>query len=252
MRQMSGMYPVILLVCFVCLIGLSVSGTYLIMRVKYQNLADNKDREALTVQENNKALSDRNTELRNSLQKLENEYSGLESQYKDLASRLDSAEQKNIKTASQLDTALKDLETARGEVSKLTGKLDAKLSEIESLNVDRQALQDKYDEFKEMLAPDLVLEPTWVSSGETTPAFDGALLIVLYGTSDKYKCQKGSVAVSYLIRGADKKKLCLSAGKPENFTYQGKTYLFNLLESKQSGETHRFCIYITRPRHSSP
>jgi len=241
-----GMHPVILLVCLVCMIGLSVSAAYLIMHAKYQGQVDNKDQQSLTVQKNNKALSDRNSELSNSLQKLQNEYGNLEAQYRDLASRLDSAEQKSMKTASELAGALKELKTAKTDASRLTNQLDAKLSEIEDLNADRQALQEKYNDFKEMLAPNLVLEPTWVNSGETALAFDGNLLIVLYQTSEKDKCQKDSVAVCYLIRGAEKKKLCLRTGKPEDFTYQYKTYLLNLLESKESEGVHRYCIYIMK------
>ena len=242
------MHPIILLVCFVCLLGLSVSATFLIIRANYQNQLDDNNQEIMTVQKNNKALANQNIELRNSLQKLEDEYSKREPRYNDLESRLDAAEQKNMQTASELATALKDLQTAKADVLKLTDRLDAKLSEIEALNANRQALDQKYDDFKEMLAPHLVLEPTWVSQGETTKVFDGNLLIILYQASEKDKCHKDSVAVSYLISGKNKKKLCLETGKLENFTYQGKRYLFNLLESKESGGEHRYCIYIIKQR----
>ena len=76
--------------------------TYLIHHAKYKKQSDNKDQEILTVQKNNKSLSDENIELRNSLQKLENEYSNLESHTKTLRSGLDNAEQKNTQTASEL------------------------------------------------------------------------------------------------------------------------------------------------------
>ena len=112
-RRTVGMRPITLLVCFVCLIGLSVSATYLVGHARYKKQSDNKDQEILAVQENNKSLSDKNVALENSLQKLENEFSNMESQHKDLASRLDTAEQKNTQTASELASALKDLETAR-------------------------------------------------------------------------------------------------------------------------------------------
>jgi septal ring factor EnvC (AmiA/AmiB activator) len=248
MRRTVSVRPITLLVCFVCLIGLSVSATYIIYDAKYKKQSGNKDQEILAVQENNKSLSDKNIELQNSLQKLGNEYSNLESQYKHLASKLDTAEQKNTQTASELAAALKELETAKADVFKLTGELDAKLSEIEALNADRQVLELKYNGFKEMLAPHLVLEPTWVNSGETTPAFDGNLLLVLYEVSDTSKCHKDSAAFSYLISGKDKIKLCLRTGKPESFKYQGKKYLFNLLESKESKGAHRYCISILKER----
>src|SRR5208283_2023988 len=89
------MRPLTLLVCFVCLIGLSVAATYLIHHAKYKKQSGNKDQEILNVQKNNKSLSDENIELKNSLQKLKNEYSNLESPHKDLVSGLDTAEQKN-------------------------------------------------------------------------------------------------------------------------------------------------------------
>jgi hypothetical protein len=202
-KKTIGMHPIILLLCFVCMIGLSVLATYLIMHVKYQSQLDNKEQEILTVRNNNAALADQNIELRNSLQKLEDDYSKLEARYKDLESRLDAAEQKNMQTASELPT-------------------------------DSAVM--------------LVLKPTCVSSGETTLAFDGNLRIVLYKASDKDECPKDSAAVSYLTSGTDKKKLCLRTGKPENFTYQGKNYLFNLSGIGAQAGVYRYCISISLER----
>ncbi|MGO9373835.1 MAG: hypothetical protein ACLQBD_17235 [Syntrophobacteraceae bacterium] len=193
-------------------------------------------------------MSDKNIALENSLQKLENEHSNLESQYKDLASGLDTAERENAQTASELTSALRDLEAARVDVLKLRGELDAKFSEIEALNADQQTLEQKYNGFKELLAPYLVLEQTLVGSGETTMAFDGNLGIILYEASETSKCHKDSAAVCYLISGTNKEKLCLRTGKPESFKYQGKKYLFNLLESKESEGAHHYCISILKER----
>jgi hypothetical protein len=247
-KRTVGTHPVILLVWFVCLIGLSVLATHLIMGVEYQRQKDNNDREILTVRKDYKALADRNIELQNSLQKLEDEYTRLEAQYKDLTSRFDSVEQKNIQTTSELAVASKDLETARADALRLTGELDAKLSEIEALNANREALEQKYVGFREMLDPDLILEPTWVGAGETTSAFDGNLLVVLYGATNASKCYKDSTAVGYLISGVEKKKLCLRTGKPESFKYRGKKYLLSLIESSGSDEARHYCISILKER----
>ena len=78
--------------------------------------------------------------------------------------------------------------------------------------------------------------------------FDGNLGIVLYEASDTSKCYKDSAAVCYLTNGPDKKKLCLRTGKPESFKYQGKKYLFNLLESKESEGAHLYLISILKER----
>jgi len=217
------MRPLTLLVCFVCLIALSVSATYLIHHTKYKKQSDNKDQKILTVQKNYESLSDANIELQNSLQKLKNEYSKLESPHK-------------------------DPEAARDDTLKLRDELDAKSSEIQALNVDQQTLEQKYNGLKEILAPYLILEPTLVGSGETTMVFDGNLGIVLYEAEDTSKCYKDSAAVCYLINGPDKKKLCLRTGKPKSFKYQGKRYLFNLLESKGSEGAHRYLISILKER----
>ena len=83
-KRTLSIRPITLLVWFVCLIGLSVSATYLTMRVNYQNQLDNKDREVLTVQKDNKALADQNSELMNSLQKLEDKYSKLDAQLSEM------------------------------------------------------------------------------------------------------------------------------------------------------------------------
>jgi TolA-binding protein len=197
-KKTFSMRPITLIVCFVCLIGLSASATYSILHIKHQRQLDNKNQEVQTIQKNNKALTDQNIDLMNSLQKLEDEYS----------------------------------------------KLHAKLSEIEALNADRQAQEQKHNGLEEMP----VLKPTWVSSGETTPAFDGNLRIVLYKASDKDECPKDSAAAAYLISDTDKKKLCLLAGKPESFTYQGKNYLFNLSGIAAQASVYRYCISISLER----
>ncbi len=247
-RRTVRMRPITLLVYFVCLIGLSVSATYLIDHAKYKKQSGNQDEEILAIRKDYKSLSDKNIALENSLQKLEKEHSNLESRYKDLASGLDTAEQKNTRAASELASTLKDLEAARADVLRLRGELDAKLSEIEALNADQQTLEQRYNGFKEMLAPYLMLEPTLVGSGETTMAFDGNLGIVLYEASDTSKCHKDSVAVCYLISGTDKEKLCLRTGKPESFKYRGKKYQLNLLESKESEGAHHYLISILKER----
>lgn len=203
MKRTFALHPITLLVCLVCLIGLSVSATYLIVRARDQSQLGYKNQELLTVQENDKALADQNIELRNSLQKLEDQYNKLEPRYKDLESRLDAAEQKNMQTTSELA-------------------------------VDSTEM--------------LVLKPTWVSSGETTLAFDGNLRIVLQEASDKGECQKDSAAVSYLTSDTDKLKLCLRAGRPENFAYQGKNYSLNLSGIAAQAGVYRYCIDISLER----
>ncbi len=240
------MRPITLLLCFLCLIALSVSATYFVGHAKHKKQTNDEGEEVQTVQKNNKSLSDKNAALEDSLQKLENERGNMESQNKDLSSRLDAVEQKDTQTASELASALKDLATARDDALKVRGELDTRLSEIEALNTNRQTLEQKYNGFKEMLAPYLILEPTPVGSGETVEAFDGNLGIVLYEVPDKSRCHKDSAAVGYLISGTDKKELCLRTGKPESFKYQGKRYLFNLLESKEGEGAHHYLISILK------
>ena len=194
-KKTLSMHPITLLVCFVCLIGLSASVTYLIAHVKYQRQLDRKTLEVKTIQKNNKALTDQNIELKNSLKKLEDEQSRLKSQ----------------------------------------------LSAIDTQKADKQTPEQKYKGIEE--TP--VLKPTWVSAGGPTLAFDGNLRIVLYKASDKDECQKDSAAVSYLISGTDKKKLCLRIGKTESFTYQGKNYPFNLSGIAAQAGVYRYCISIS-------
>jgi len=203
MKRTFGLHPITMLVCFVCLIGLSVSATYLIVRAKYQSQLDDKNQQVLNIRKNYEALAHQNFELRTSLQKLEDEYNKLEPRYKDLESRLDAAEQKNMQT---------------------TPELAADSTEM------------------------LVLKPTWVSSGETTLAIDGNLRIVLHEASDKDECPKDSATVSYLTSDTDKMKLCLRAGKPENFAYQGKNYSLNLSGIAAQAGVYRYCIDISLER----
>jgi hypothetical protein len=202
-KKTLGMRPITLLVCFVCLIGLSALVTYLIVHFTYQRQLDNKNQQVLNIRKNYEALAHQNFELRTSLQKLENEYSKQEIRYKDLESRLDAAEQENMQTTPESATYSKEM---------------------------------------------LVLKPTWVSPGETALAFDGNLRIVLHQPSEKDECQKDSVAVTYLSSDKEEKKLCLRTGRPENFTYQGKNYLFNLSGIAARASVYRYCISISLER----
>ena len=194
-KRTISFHPVTLFVCFVCLVGLSVMGTYLIMQVVHRSQLDNKNLEVLTVQKNNEVLAGQNSDLKNSLQKLEDQYD----------------------------------------------KLNAQLSEMEALKAERQTVEQKNSYLEEVP----VLKPTWVNSGATTLAFEGNLSIVLHEASEQDGCEKDSAAVSYLAGDTDKKKLCLRTGKPENFTYQGKEYLFNLAGIAAKANVYRYCISIS-------
>ena len=206
-KRTVSMRLITLIACFVCLIGLSVSGTYLIMHVSYQIKLDDKNQQVLNVRKNYEALTHQNFELRSSLQRLEDEHSKLETRYKDLESRLDATEQKNMQPASELSTDSEEMP---------------------------------------------VLKPTWVSSGQTTPAFDGKLRIVVHEATDQDECPKGSRAVSDLTTDTDKMKLCLRTGKPENFSYQGKNYLFNLSGTAAQASVYRYYISISEGFETQP
>ena len=69
-RRAGRTRPITLLFCIVCLIGLSVSATYLIDHAKFKKLSGKEDEEILALQKNNKSLSDKNIALENSLQKV--------------------------------------------------------------------------------------------------------------------------------------------------------------------------------------
>jgi hypothetical protein len=78
MKKSVSINLIVLVVCFVCVIGLSLSATYLVVHARFQSQLDDKDREVLTVQKDSKTLADQNAELRNSLQKLEDQYNKLD------------------------------------------------------------------------------------------------------------------------------------------------------------------------------
>lgn len=92
----------------------------------------------------------------------------------------------------------------------------------------------------------LVLKPTWVSSGQTTLAFNGNLRIIVNEASGKDECPENLGTVSYLISAEGKKKLCLRTGEPANFTYQGKQYSFNLSGIATTAGMFNYCISISQ------
>lgn len=121
------------------------------------------------------------------------------------------------------------------------GNLNPQLPEMEAQKADRPTSEQKYNDSRE--TP--VLRQTWVISGETTPAFDGSLRIVVHTASGKDECQKDSAAVTYLTGDTDTKKLCLRIGEPENFTYQGKSYSLKLSGIAAQANVYRYSISIS-------
>jgi hypothetical protein len=146
--------------------------------------------------------------------------------------------QENNKALADQNIELKNsLQKLEGEYS----RLDAQLSQIEAQKADRQTSEQKPNEFKEVP----ILKPTWVASGGTTLAFDGNLRIVIHKASDNDECPSNSAAAGYLTGHTETKKLCLRTGMPENFTYQGKNYLFNLSGIAAEAGVYRYCISIS-------
>ncbi len=142
----------------------------------------------------------------------------------------------------ELRNSLQKLEDQYSKLESRYKDLESRLDAAEQKNM--QTTSESAVDSKEML----VLKPTWVISGETTLAFDGNLRIVIHKASNKDECQKDSAAVSYLTSDTDKKKLCLRTGRPENFTYQGKNYLFNLSGIAAQASVYRYCIAISLER----
>ncbi len=142
----------------------------------------------------------------------------------------------------ELRTSLQKLEDEYSKQETRYKDLEFRLDAAEQKNM--QMTPELATDSEEML----ILKPTWVSSGKTTLAFDGNLRIVLHQASDNDECQKNSAAVSYLTGDTDKKKLCLRTGKPEDFTYQGKNYLFNLSGIAAQAGVYRYCISISLER----
>ena len=107
-KRTISMHPIALLACFVCLIGLSASVTYVIVHDKYQRQLDNKNQEVETIQKNNQDLTDQNTELSNSLQKLEDEQSRLKAQLSAIE-----AQKADQQTPEQKDNGFEEMPPAR-------------------------------------------------------------------------------------------------------------------------------------------
>jgi hypothetical protein len=142
-----------------------------------------------------------------------------------------------------------ELRTSLDKLGDEYRKQEARYKDLESrpdaaVQKNTQTTPESATDSEEML----VLKPTWVSSGETALAFDGNLRIVLHQASEEDECQKDSAAVSYLTTDTEKEKLCLRTGKPENFAYQGRNYLFDLSGIAAHANVYRYCISISLER----
>ena len=88
MKRTVSVRPISLTVLVVCLAGLIVSTTILVQRAIYEKQIEGKDLQILAAEKNFQLLSDKNIELRNSIEELQNSYKNLESRYKNLAANL--------------------------------------------------------------------------------------------------------------------------------------------------------------------
>lgn len=232
-ERSTGLRVAIVIVCVLCLMGLSVLATYLILDSRYKKQANIENQKILLDNKNIKNhianLSDTNAKLKTSLIQLHREYNNLGGLNKTLISMLHSAEQDDTQTGVKLKSALENLETAKADALKREGELSAKLQT-----------------FKDVLAPYLILEPTWSSSGQSTSLFDGNLTVALYQISPEDKSHKGAAAFAYLIEGKHKRKLFLQTGKPELFYYRGQKFLFNLLKSTEGQFKPHYFFTILR------
>ena len=210
MKGAVSFYLIIFIVCFVFLAVLSASS--IIFNGIYKKQIYEKDKQLSIAHNNITTLSQKNIELNTSLQKLTSHYVILKSQNEDLASELNSSQLRNTKLDSKLTSALDDLKLSKADAIKAKGVTEELLI------------------FKDIIAPYVVLEPTWVRSGVGTSAFNGNITIVFYENSQNHKCVDTSSSICYFIEKKHKRILCLEARKPDIFTYHHNQYLLNLLQ----------------------
>lgn len=228
-RNSSGLRLAIVIVCVLCLMGLSAFTTYVLLNKRYTKEADILNQKIMLDERNIKNLSDINSDLKMSIATVENQYINTNSLNKVLSSMLHSTEHEDTDTNVKLKIIMKNLNEAKTDALKRELELSTKLQVLQNL-----------------LAPYVIVKPTWVISGQSTPIIDDTLTAILNQISPDDKIHKNSVAFVYLIQGKLKRKLFLEMGKPQPFFYNGKKYLFNLLQSNSDKGGLHYCIAILK------
>lgn len=116
-KRTVSVHPVILIACFVCVIGFSVLATYLIAHVGFQNRLKAKDQRILNMRKNYEALAHQNLALKNSLHKREDEYSKLKKRYETIESSHETTEPKKVQTAPEQALVLKPTWVRAGQTT---------------------------------------------------------------------------------------------------------------------------------------
>ncbi len=228
-KENSGLRLAIMAVCILCLMGLSVFTTYVLMNKRYAKQVGILNRKIMLDKRNIKNLSDINSELKMSIATAENRYMNINSLNKVLSSMLHRTEHDNTKTNVKLQMVLKNLNETKTDALKRELELTTKLQTLQNL-----------------LAPYIVVKPTWITSGQATPIIDDTLTATLNPIPPDDKSHTTFVGFVSLIQGKVKRKLFLEIGQPQPFYYKGKRYLFNVLQSNSDKGGVHYCIAILK------
>ncbi|MGC8493438.1 MAG: hypothetical protein ACP5SH_17060 [Syntrophobacteraceae bacterium] len=228
-KENSVLRLAITTVCVLCLVGLSVFTTYAFMNKRYTKQIHILNQKIMLDKRNIKNLSDINSELKMSIATAENQYMNTKSLNKVLSSMLHSTEHEDTNANVKLKELLKNLNEAKTDALKRELELTTKLQTLQNL-----------------LAPYIIVKPTWIMSGQSTPIIDDTLTATLNPIPPDDKAHTTFVAFVSLIQGKLKRKLFLEAGKPQPFYYKGKKYLFNVLQSNSDKGGVHYCISILK------
>ncbi len=220
---------IVLFISFIYITVLSVSVFYTLLDTRYKSQIYNQNKQIIEDHKRIAILTNKNANLYISIKTSQCDQNAIYSKYNDLVSKLHSCTATNADITAQLTSVLDNLKSAHAN----TIKLKDVISNLQT--------------FKSIVAPYVVLAPTWVGSGVGTPAFDGNLMIIIYEKSQNDKSCKESSIIGYLIENTHKQKLCLKTRQPGTFKYQRNEYLLDLLDSQETPDkSRRYCISILK------
>ena len=181
--------------------------------------------------------------MRDSYERLSSNFNHTETMYKELEKRTSELQ---TKLDSRVASLSADLSSCQSTNLDFISQIAAKESSSVSMKNKIYEYELMTTSFKKLLAPQLILEPTWIKTAEVLTAFDGNCEIFIDEASDKNPCLKNQATSISLKIENSKSVLCVQIDQPESFKYKGKKYFICLLGVKEEEQSRHYLVSILK------
>ena len=181
--------------------------------------------------------------MRDSYERLSNNFNHTETMYKELEKRTSELQ---TRLDSRVASLSADLTACQNTNLDFISQIAGKESSFVSMRNQVYDYELTTTAFRKLFSQQLILEPTWIKTGEVLTAFDGNCEIVIDEASNKTQCLKSQgTSISLKIENS-RNDLCVQIDQPESFKYKGKKYFIYLLGVKEVEQSRHYLVSILK------